>query len=91
MKQRKDLEKLENIIGKVKNPPEGQGGTPEIDKYMKEHPYGKVDKKLHPIQKANMVILKGLDLITGGYTTRKQKEIWSEKQDEKERAEARKS
>ena len=49
MKQRKDLERLENILNKVKNPPEGQGGPggPSSsdstaifmrDKYQATHP-----------------------------------------------------
>ena len=98
MKQRKDLERLENVIGKVKNPPEGQGGTPEIDKYMKmnERPSKELRRTIggysthHPIEKANLAIYKGLDLMTFGYSTRKLKDNISKAQDEKEKAEARK-
>jgi len=63
MKQRKDLERLENVIGKVKNPPEGQGGTPEIDKYMKMH---ERPRKQPPTitEKANIAIEGIANMVT---------------------------
>jgi hypothetical protein len=63
MKQRKDLERLGGVLSKVKNPPEGQGGTPEIDKFMKmnERP-----RKEPPTitEKANMAVKGIMNMVT---------------------------
>ena len=58
MKQRKDLERTGNTLGKVKNPPKS-----EVDKYMQTHQSGKVREAQKPkptyidnvIHKANLV------------------------------------
>lgn len=71
--------------------------TPQVDKFMKmnERPSKELHKSiggyspLHPIEKANLAIHKGLDIVTLGYAGPRNRKLWSDTADEKERAEAR--
>ena len=71
--------------------------TPQVDKFMKmnERPSKELHKSiggyspLHPIEKANLAIHKGLDIVTLGYAGPRNRKLWSDTADEKERAKAR--
>ena len=65
MKQRKDLERTGNTLGKVKNPPKS-----EVDKYMQTHQSGKVREAQKPKPTYIDNVIHKANLVTRGIETR---------------------